>query len=93
MVLDEPTSSLDVSLRARIILLLDELRAALGMTYLFISHDLSPPCISGRSRRGHVPGHGRGGRASGRAVRRGRAHPYTRALLSAVPVPDPDRRR
>jgi oligopeptide/dipeptide ABC transporter ATP-binding protein len=92
LVLDEPTSALDVSLRARVILLLAELRARLGMTYLFISHDLSTvKYLSNRVAVMYL----------GTIVEEARAddlftraqHPYTRALLSAVPVPDPDVRR
>ena len=92
LVLDEPTSALDVSLRARVILLLAELRARLGMTYLFISHDLSTvKYLSNRVAVMYL----------GTIVEEAAAdelfthpqHPYTRALLSAVPVPDPDVRR
>jgi len=92
LVLDEPTSALDVSLRARVILLLAELRARLGMTYLFISHDLST--VKYLSNRVAVMYLGAiVEEASAEDLFRRPQHPYTRALLSAVPVPDPDVRR
>jgi oligopeptide/dipeptide ABC transporter ATP-binding protein len=92
VVLDEPTSALDVSLRAKAILLLDELRATLGMTYLFISHDLATvKYLAGRVAvmyLGTIVEE-----APTRELFARPQHPYTKALLSAVPVPDPDRRR
>ena len=92
LVLDEPTSALDVSLRARVILLLAELRARLGMTYLFISHDLST--VKYLSTRVAVMYLGTiVEEAPAEALFRRPQHPYTRALLSAVPVPDPDAKR
>jgi oligopeptide/dipeptide ABC transporter ATP-binding protein len=92
LVLDEPTSALDVSLRARVILLLAELRARLGMTYLFISHDLST--VKYLSNRVAVMYLGTiVEEAPAEDLFRRPQHPYTRALLSAVPVPDPDVRR
>ena len=92
LVLDEPTSALDVSLRARVILLLAELRARLGMTYLFISHDLST--VKYLSNRVAVMYLGTiVEEASAEDLFQRPQHPYTRALLSAVPVPDPDVRR
>jgi oligopeptide/dipeptide ABC transporter ATP-binding protein len=92
VVLDEPTSALDVSLRAKAILLLDELRATLGMTYLFISHDLATvKYLAGRVAVMYL------GviveEAPTRELFARPLHPYTKALLSAVPVPDPDARR
>jgi oligopeptide/dipeptide ABC transporter ATP-binding protein len=92
VVLDEPTSALDVSLRAKAILLLDELRMTLGMTYLFISHDLATvKYLAGRVAvmyLGTIVEE-----APTRELFAHPLHPYTRALLSAVPVPDPDARR
>jgi peptide/nickel transport system ATP-binding protein len=92
VVLDEPTSALDVSLRAKAILLLDELRTTLGMTYLFISHDLATvKYLAGRMAvmyLGTIVEE-----APTRELFAHPLHPYTRALLSAVPVPDPDARR
>jgi oligopeptide/dipeptide ABC transporter ATP-binding protein len=92
VVLDEPTSALDVSLRARIILLLGELRARLGMTYLFISHDLATvKYLAGRVAVMYL------GviveEAPTRTLFARPLHPYTRALLSAIPIPDPDVKR
>ncbi len=92
VVLDEPTSALDVSLRARIILLLDDLRAKLGMTYLFISHDLAT--VKYLAHRVAVMYLGViVEEAPTRELFARPQHPYTRALLSAIPVPDPDARR
>jgi oligopeptide/dipeptide ABC transporter ATP-binding protein len=92
VVLDEPTSALDVSLRARIILLLAELRAHLGMTYLFISHDLAT--VKYLAQRVAVMYLGAiVEQAPTHALFVRPLHPYTRALLSAIPVPDPDVRR
>jgi len=89
VVLDEPTSALDVSLRARIILLLRELQQRLGLTYLFISHDLSTiRYLSDRVAVMYLGVIVEEGSAA--ALFERPAHPYTRALLSAVPVPDPD---
>ena len=92
IVLDEPLSSLDVSVRAGIINLLEQLRAELGLAYLLVSHDLS--MVRHVSDRLAVMYLGRIvelGQAE--AVLEAPAHPYTRALLSAVPVPDPRRER
>ena len=92
LVLDEPTSALDVSVQAQILNLLEELRARLGLTYIFISHDLSVvQHISDRI----------GVMYLGKLVEIGRSeqifedplHPYTQALLGAIPMPDTRQRR
>ena len=89
VVLDEPTSALDVSLRARVILLLAELKRRLGMTYLFISHDLST--VRYLCDRVAVMYLGvLVEEAPAAELFAHAAHPYTRALLSCIPVPDPD---
>ncbi|MBV8848541.1 MAG: ABC transporter ATP-binding protein [Methylobacteriaceae bacterium] len=89
VVLDEPTSALDVSLRSRIILLLEHLRKRLGLAYLFISHDIAT--VKYLAQRIAVMYLGRiVEEAPGAELFARPAHPYTRALLSAVPVPDPD---
>ena len=92
VVLDEPTSALDVSLRSRIILLLEELRARLGLAYLFISHDIAT--VKYLAHRVAVMYLGVIVElAETRELFARPLHPYTRALLSAVPIPDPDARR
>jgi oligopeptide/dipeptide ABC transporter ATP-binding protein len=89
VVLDEPTSALDVSLRARVILLLAELKRRMGMTYLFISHDLST--VRYLCDRVAVMYLGvLVEEAPAVELFDHPAHPYTRALLSCIPVPDPD---
>jgi peptide/nickel transport system ATP-binding protein len=85
IVLDEPTSALDVSVQAKIIELLDALRSRLGLTYIFISHDLS--LMRAFADRVGILYLGRlieTGPAA--AVFDRPAHPYTRSLISAVPV-------
>jgi peptide/nickel transport system ATP-binding protein len=88
VVLDEPLSALDVSVRAGIMRLLVDLRAGLGLSYLMVAHDLA--VVRHLADRVAVMYLGRlvevG--ATGR-VYAAPAHPYTRALLSAVPLPDP----
>jgi len=92
VVLDEPTSALDVSLRSRAILLLEKLRSGLGLSYLFISHDLAT--VRYLANRvavmylGAIVETGRTEQVFARPL-----HPYTRALLASVPVPDPDAKR
>ncbi len=92
VVLDEPVSSLDVSTQAQVVNLLRDLQARLGIAYLFIAHDLAVVRhVSDDLSVMYL----------GRIVEQGRAdavyttprHPYTEALLSAIPVPDPERQR
>lgn len=90
IVADEPVSALDVSIQAQILNLLAELQGRYGLTYLFISHDLS--VISQISARIAVMYLGRLVNLAPRSVfAQERLHPYTEALLAAVPLPDPDR--
>ncbi|MGA8112588.1 MAG: ABC transporter ATP-binding protein [Actinocatenispora sp.] len=88
LVLDEPVSALDVSVRAEVMNLLATLRAELGLTYLFISHDLG--MVRHLADRIAVMYLGRVVETGGwREVSDEPAHPYTRSLHDAVPVPDP----
>jgi peptide/nickel transport system ATP-binding protein len=92
LVLDEPVSALDVSIQAGVINLLDQLKTELGLSYLFVAHDLSViRHIADRVAVMYL----------GRLVEVGSVeevfdrprHPYTQALLSAIPIPDPAKER
>lgn len=92
VILDEPTSSVDVSVRAQLLNLLQKLQKELGLTYMFVSHDLSVvECISDRVAVMYL----------GKMVElaptvelyHAPLHPYAQALFSSIPIPDPTKRK
>ncbi|MBN9365236.1 MULTISPECIES: ABC transporter ATP-binding protein [unclassified Devosia] len=92
VICDEPISALDVSIQAQVVNMLEDLQAELGLTYLFITHDLS--MVRHISDRIGVMYLGKIVELAGNdTLYRAPAHPYTQALLASIPVADPEARR
>jgi oligopeptide/dipeptide ABC transporter ATP-binding protein len=92
VILDEPTSSVDVSVRAQLLNLFQDLQKSMGLTYMFISHDLSVvECISNRVAVMYL------GKivemAETGELYKNPLHPYAQALFASIPYPDPTKRR
>jgi len=92
VILDEPTSAVDVSVRAQLLNLFTDLQKEFGLTYMFISHDLSiVECISHRVAimyLGKIVEY-----SSTDEIFHNPLHPYSQALIASVPIPDPTRRK